>query len=57
MPVQLKPDTDFALVGTPQPRIDAVDIVTRRKIFAMDLDVPATRYRIRAAIRDYAQSL
>ena len=29
-----------SLVGTPQPRIDARDIVTGRKQFAMDLDVP-----------------
>ena len=30
----------MALVGTPQRRIDALDIVTGRKKFAMDLDVP-----------------
>jgi len=38
--VQLKAASDFTLVGTPQPRIDALDIVTGRKQFTMDLDVP-----------------
>jgi isoquinoline 1-oxidoreductase beta subunit len=37
---RLKPRSQFRLVGTPQPRIDALDIVTGRKQFAMDLDVP-----------------
>ena len=36
---QLKPQSQFRLVGTPQPRVDAIDIVTGRKQFAMDLDV------------------
>lgn len=40
VPVQLKPDSGFTVVGTPQGRIDALDIVTGRKQFAMDLDVP-----------------
>jgi isoquinoline 1-oxidoreductase beta subunit len=31
---------NFTLVGTPQKRIDAVDIVTGAKQFAMDIDVP-----------------
>jgi isoquinoline 1-oxidoreductase subunit beta len=31
---------DLAIVGTDQRRIDALDIVTGRKTFAMDLDVP-----------------
>jgi isoquinoline 1-oxidoreductase beta subunit len=38
--VQLKTPSQQRLVGTPQGRIDAVDIVTGRKVFAMDLDVP-----------------
>ena len=38
--VRLKPQSQFKMVGTPQKRIDALDIVTGRKQFAMDLDVP-----------------
>lgn len=38
--VTLKDDAAFRLVGTRQRRVDAVDIVTGRKRFAMDLDVP-----------------
>ena len=38
--VQLKPASQFTLVGTPQSRVDALDIVTGRKQFAMDLHVP-----------------
>ena len=38
--VELKPESAFEIVGTPQSRIDALDIVTGRKQFAMDLDVP-----------------
>jgi isoquinoline 1-oxidoreductase beta subunit len=37
---QLKPASQQTLVGTPQPRIDALDIVTGAKQFAMDLNVP-----------------
>ncbi len=37
---QLKPLSSTTIVGTPQPRIDALDAVTGRKQFAMDLDVP-----------------
>ena len=37
---QLKPQSQLTLVGTPQRRIDALEIVTGRKQFAMDLDVP-----------------
>ena len=37
---ELKPASQQTIVGTPQPRIDALDIVTGRKQFAMDLDVP-----------------
>jgi isoquinoline 1-oxidoreductase subunit beta len=38
--VTLKAASAQTLVGSPQPRIDAVDIVTGKKQFAMDLDVP-----------------
>ena len=38
--VELKADGALRVVGTPQRRIDALDIVTGRKQFAMDLDVP-----------------
>jgi isoquinoline 1-oxidoreductase subunit beta len=37
---QLKPASQQTLVGTPQPRIDAHEIVTGTKQFAMDLDIP-----------------
>jgi isoquinoline 1-oxidoreductase beta subunit len=37
---QLKPASQQTLVGTPQPRIDALQIVTGAKQFAMDLEVP-----------------
>lgn len=40
VPVELKPSSDFTIVGTPRGRIEALDIVTGRKQFAMDLDVP-----------------
>ncbi|MCU1662535.1 MAG: isoquinoline 1-oxidoreductase subunit beta [Pseudonocardiales bacterium] len=36
--VVLKPASKFTLLGTAQNRIDALDIVTGRKRFAMDLD-------------------
>ncbi|HJS96292.1 MAG TPA: molybdopterin cofactor-binding domain-containing protein [Solirubrobacteraceae bacterium] len=36
---QLKPASQQTLVGTPQPRIDAMEIVTGTKQFAMDLEV------------------
>ena len=38
--VRLKDASQQSLVGTPQRRIDALDAVTGRKQFAMDLDVP-----------------
>ncbi|MDI5968973.1 molybdopterin-dependent oxidoreductase [Streptomyces sp. SL13] len=38
--VTLKPASRFTVIGTPQGRIDARDIVTGRKQFAMDLAVP-----------------
>src|SRR5439155_5348498 len=37
-PTRLKPASQFTLIGTAQRRIDAVDIVTGRKQFAMDLN-------------------
>ncbi|MGH3626357.1 MAG: molybdopterin cofactor-binding domain-containing protein [Sciscionella sp.] len=36
----LKPQSEFTIVGTPQNRVDAHDIVTGRKKFGMDIDVP-----------------
>ncbi|MFC0432667.1 molybdopterin cofactor-binding domain-containing protein [Kutzneria buriramensis] len=38
--VQLKSTSDFKVLGTPQNRIDARDIVTGRKTFGMDMQVP-----------------
>jgi isoquinoline 1-oxidoreductase beta subunit len=38
--VELKAGSDLRLIGTPQNRVDARDIVTGRKQFAMDLAVP-----------------
>ena len=38
--VSLKASSQYKLIGTPQRRIDALDIVTGRKQFAMDIDVP-----------------
>ncbi|GAA2150904.1 molybdopterin-dependent oxidoreductase [Kitasatospora kazusensis] len=38
--VALKQPADFKVIGTAQPRVDALDIVTGRKQFAMDLSVP-----------------
>jgi isoquinoline 1-oxidoreductase subunit beta len=40
MAVSLKPASRFTVVGTPRRRIDALDIVTGRKRFAMDIAVP-----------------
>ncbi|MEU0304482.1 molybdopterin cofactor-binding domain-containing protein [Streptomyces sp. NPDC006175] len=37
---ELKPAEQFTVIGTPQRRIDALDAVTGRKKFAMDLAVP-----------------
>ncbi len=37
---QLKPRSQYKVIGTSQRRIDAVDIVTGRKQFALDLEVP-----------------
>jgi len=38
--VRLKPRSELSLVGTPQGRVDALEIVTGAKQFAMDIDVP-----------------
>jgi isoquinoline 1-oxidoreductase beta subunit len=38
--VQLKPDADLKIVGTPVGRTDARKAVTGKKTYAMDLDVP-----------------
>jgi isoquinoline 1-oxidoreductase beta subunit len=40
VPAQLKSKAQFRLLGTPQKRIDGHNIVTGRKQFAMDLEVP-----------------
>jgi isoquinoline 1-oxidoreductase subunit beta len=40
---QLKPESDFTILGTPRTRIDARDIVTGRKQFTMDLQVPGAK--------------
>ncbi|WP_377274456.1 molybdopterin cofactor-binding domain-containing protein [Peterkaempfera sp. SMS 1(5)a] len=40
VPVTLKPPSQFEVIGSPQSRIDALDAVTGRKQFAMDLDIP-----------------
>jgi isoquinoline 1-oxidoreductase beta subunit len=37
---QLKAASDYTLVGKPQKRIDALEVVTGKKQFAMDLKVP-----------------
>ncbi|WP_434219632.1 molybdopterin cofactor-binding domain-containing protein [Amycolatopsis nalaikhensis] len=39
-PSQLKSASSFTVLGKPQNRVDALDIVTGRKQFAMDIDVP-----------------
>ena len=36
----LKDPSDFTILGTPQGRIDALDIVTGKKQFTMDLHIP-----------------
>jgi isoquinoline 1-oxidoreductase beta subunit len=41
--VTLKPPSQFKVIGKPQGRIDAHDIVTGRKQFSMDLDVPGAK--------------
>jgi isoquinoline 1-oxidoreductase beta subunit len=39
----LKPAAEFRLLGTPQNRIDALEAVTGRKKFGMDLQVPGAK--------------
>ncbi|MEU6494345.1 molybdopterin cofactor-binding domain-containing protein [Streptomyces sp. NPDC046984] len=38
--VTLKEPSDFEVIGTPQRRLDALEAITGRKRFAMDLQVP-----------------
>ncbi|WP_242652836.1 molybdopterin cofactor-binding domain-containing protein [Intrasporangium flavum] len=38
--VELDPSTSFDVIGTPRNRVDALEAVTGRKQFTMDLDVP-----------------
>lgn len=38
--VQLKPESEFKIIGKPQRRTDAPDIVTGRKQFVTDFDMP-----------------
>ncbi|MDC0768975.1 molybdopterin cofactor-binding domain-containing protein [Streptomyces sp. HD] len=40
VPVTLKEPAEFKVIGTPRRRIDALDAVTGRKKFAMDVQVP-----------------
>ncbi|MFF0339994.1 molybdopterin cofactor-binding domain-containing protein [Kribbella sp. NPDC004875] len=40
---ELKPASDFKVLGKPHSRVDAHDIVTGRKQFAMDLRVPGAK--------------
>jgi isoquinoline 1-oxidoreductase beta subunit len=37
---ELKSNTKFRILGHPQPRIDALDIVTGKKTFGLDMQVP-----------------
>ncbi|MGI5158952.1 molybdopterin cofactor-binding domain-containing protein [Microbispora sp. CA-102843] len=41
--VQLTPRENFTVIGRPHNRIDALDAVTGRKKFTMDLDVPGAK--------------
>ncbi|MGW0532307.1 molybdopterin cofactor-binding domain-containing protein [Streptomyces sp. NPDC003032] len=43
MPVELTAREDFTVIGKPHNRVDALEAVTGRKKFAMDLDVPDAR--------------
>jgi isoquinoline 1-oxidoreductase subunit beta len=40
VPVQLKANENFSVIGTPHNRVDALAAVTGRKKFAMDLKIP-----------------
>ncbi|MGR6919104.1 molybdopterin cofactor-binding domain-containing protein [[Actinomadura] parvosata] len=41
--VRLAPRESFTVIGRPHNRVDALDAVTGRKTFTMDLDVPGAR--------------
>lgn len=41
--VTLKPASQFTMIGTPQTRIDALDAITGRKQYTMDLAVPGAK--------------
>ena len=41
--MQTKDPSQYKVIGTPAPRLDARDIVTGRKKFTMDLDVPGAK--------------
>jgi isoquinoline 1-oxidoreductase beta subunit len=41
--VRLKSPEEFTVLGTPRDRIDALDIVTGRKMFGADLQVPGAK--------------
>jgi isoquinoline 1-oxidoreductase beta subunit len=41
--VSLKTRSKFTVIGTPRNRIDALEAVTGRKTFSMDLDVPGAK--------------
>ncbi|HEX4816839.1 MAG TPA: molybdopterin cofactor-binding domain-containing protein, partial [Nonomuraea sp.] len=41
--VELAPRESFTVIGRPHNRVDALDAVTGRKTFAMDLDVPGAK--------------
>ncbi len=38
--VELKPESEFKIIGKPQGRVDALDAITGQKEFATDLDMP-----------------
>jgi len=41
--VELKDPSEFKVIGKPRNRVDALDIVTGRKKFAMDMQVPGAK--------------
>ena len=41
--VELKAESDFTIVGKPTKRVDALEAVTGRKQFAMDIQVPGAK--------------
>lgn len=40
LPVALKETADFTVIGTPQKRLDALDAVTGKKTFTLDMKIP-----------------